>query len=61
MTLDRLRKAANLTALERQFNDDQDEFPLAKVELSKRYWTRVAQILEGHSANAIKNHRMMLK
>jgi hypothetical protein len=46
--------------LEKQFNDDEDELIVAKVEQSGRYSTRVARLLERHSAKTIKNCSMML-
>jgi hypothetical protein len=58
--LGRARNAANLIPFEKQFTDDEDEFILAKVEQSERHWTRAVPLLEGHSANPVKNRSMML-
>jgi hypothetical protein len=60
MTLDRAGNAANLIPLEKQFTEDEEEFILTKVEQSGRNWTRVVRLLEGNSANPIKNRSLML-
>jgi hypothetical protein len=60
MTLGRTGNTVNLAVLEKQFDDDEDELLVAKVEQSGRYWTRVAQLMERHSAHMIKNRSIML-